>query len=154
MWQFSNGFSIDVNFIVPDSILHLFILIVSVILKQWFKISVAHIMGKTCRIEADRTRHTQYDVVVPNILQFWNISCGLVPSFSTTLEEALCVHLQKHTGCWGKHCRGHGCHGMPGFFTAFPTVLQSDILQQKTISSVSLQKVRFRSWGRLMDSVY
>ena len=32
----------DVKFIVPDTILHLFILIGSVILKQWFKIGVVH----------------------------------------------------------------------------------------------------------------
>lgn len=111
-------------------------------------------MGKICGLETDRTRHTQSDVVVLNILHFCNVSRGLVLSFSVTLEEVLCVRLQKCTGCWGKRCSGRGCRGIPGFFTAFPAVLQSDLLQERTITSVSLQEVQFRSWGNLIDSVY
>lgn len=96
----------------------------------------------------------QSDVVILNILHFCEVSCGLVPSYSTMPEEAPRVRLQKPTGCWGKCCRGHGCRGTPGFFPTFPAVLQSDVLQQKTITSVSLQEVQFGSWDNLMDSVY
>lgn len=56
----------------------------------------------------------------------------------------------------GKALQRTHCHGTSGFFAAFPTVLQSDTLQQKkkTITSVSFQKLQFRSWVNLMDSIY
>lgn len=55
----------------------------------------------------------------------------------------------------GKALQRTHCPGTSGFFAAFPTVLQSDTLQQKKpITSVSFQKLQFRSWVNLMDSIY
>lgn len=133
----------------------LFTLIGSVILKHWFKTGVAH--------RAPRVRHAGYkqtgpgahrDVFFLNILPFCSVSCELVPIFSRMLEEALCVPEQKHTGCWGKRCRGRAARHVR-FLCCFPHCFAKWYsAAKKTITSVSLQKLQFRSWANLMDSVY
>lgn len=106
MWQFSNGFNVDVKFVVLDSILLLFVFIGPVILNQWFQIRVAQ--WTSCRhVEHHigtwaRSRHDQARVkAVLSILHFchWHFlcSCGLVASLSMMLKEALC--LQKSSDC-------------------------------------------------------
>lgn len=133
----------------------LFTRIGSVILKHWFKIGVAQCTPQVRHVGCKQTRPDTRK-------EMWFISTDYVSvAFPVSWYPA-------SAQCWRKPCvfmnRAHRlgkalqrtrCRGTSGFFAAFPTVLQSNTLQQKKpITSVSFQELSFRSWVNLMDSVY
>lgn len=129
----------------------LFTLIGSVILKHWFKIGVAKRALRVRRVGYRQYQvHTKICVFFLDILHFCSISCEQEPSFST---------------CWRKPCMFINRSTQGGQSTAedlLPWLIRflwrffSKVIHcsKKTVTSVSLQKLQFRSCTNLMDSVY